>query len=33
VKDWKWANNPKVLLSIIAFLVFLIWIVLQNQYY
>jgi hypothetical protein len=33
VKDWKWTSNLKVLLWIIAVLVFVIWIVLQKQYY
>ena len=31
--DWKWTSNLKVLLWIIAVLVFVIWIVLQKQYY
>ena len=33
MKDWKWARNLKVLLGIIGILVFLIWVVLQRQYY
>ena len=30
VKDWKWIQDPKVLLWIIGGLVFLIWVVLQR---
>jgi len=31
--DWKWTSNLKVLLWIVAVLVFVFWIVLQKQYY
>lgn len=30
MKDWKWAQDPKVLFWIIGALVFLIWVVLQK---
>lgn len=30
VKDWKWAQDPKVLYWIIGGLVFLVWVVLQK---
>jgi hypothetical protein len=30
MKDWKWPGKPSIQLWIIAVLIFLIWIVLQN---
>ena len=30
VKDWKWSQDPKVLLWIIGGLVFVIWVILQR---
>jgi len=33
VKGWKWAGNLRVQLGIIGALTFMIWIVLQRQYY
>jgi len=33
VKGWKWVSSFRVQIGIIAALVFIIWIVLQRQYY
>jgi hypothetical protein len=33
VKGWKWAGDLRVQVCIIAALIFVIWIVLQQQYY
>jgi hypothetical protein len=33
VKGWKWAGNLRIQIGIIAALIFIIWIVLQRQYY
>ena len=30
MKDWQWAQDPKILVWIIGALVFLIWVVLQR---
>jgi hypothetical protein len=33
MKGWKWAGKLRVQICIIVVLVFIIWIVLQKQYY
>jgi hypothetical protein len=33
VKGWKWVGDLRVQLGIIAALMFMIWIILQRQYY
>jgi hypothetical protein len=33
VKGWKWAGNLQIQIGIIVALLFIIWIVLQQQYY
>jgi hypothetical protein len=33
MKGWKWAGELRVQICIIIVLVFMIWVVLQNQYY
>jgi len=33
VKGWKWAGDLPVQIGIIAALMFIIWIILQRQYY
>jgi hypothetical protein len=33
MKGWKWVGDVKVLICIIAALIFVIWMVLQQQYY
>jgi hypothetical protein len=33
MKGWKWAQDPRVLVCIIAALIFTIWVALQQKYY